>query len=173
MLRSQAHVVYGQKQFRTPEIVMICDKVFRRARMASLFLLCLTVATSLARAQQVPADLILTNGKIITVDDQFRIAQAVAIRGDRIIAVGSNQEVSQLAGPSTRRMDLKGHAVIPGLIDNHMHLLRGGTTWQYEVRLDGVTTRKQAFEMLAARAKAVGPGGWVYTMGGFAREQFT
>jgi predicted amidohydrolase YtcJ len=151
---------------------MTNDNVFRRGRIASFLLLCITVGSSVTRAQQAPADLILTNGKIITVDDQFRIAQAVAIRGDRIIAVGSNQEVSQFAGPSTRRMDLKGHAVIPGLIDNHMHLLRGGTTWQYEVRLDGVTSRKQAFEMLAARARAVGPGGWVYTMGGFAREQF-
>src|ERR1700688_3802136 len=53
-----------------------------------------------------------------------------------------------------------------------MHLLRGGTTWQYEVRLDGVPTRKRALELLSARAKAVGPGEWVYTMGGFAREQF-
>ncbi len=127
---------------------------------------------SVLHAQRPVADMILSNGKIITVDDRFTIAQAVAIRGDRIVAVGSNQEIAQLAGPDTKKIDLRGKAVIPGLIDNHMHLLRGGTTWQYEVRLDGVASRKQALEMLAARAKAVGPGEWVYTLGGFAREQF-
>ena len=135
-------------------------------------LLSTVVCLSLLQAQQTAPDLVLTNGKIITVDERFTIAQAVAIRGQRIVAVGTNQEINQLAGANTKRIDLKGKAVIPGLIDNHMHLLRGGTTWQYEVRLDGVGSRKQAMEMLAARAKAVGPGQWVYTMGGFAREQF-
>jgi predicted amidohydrolase YtcJ len=67
---------------------------------------------------------ILSNGKIITVDERFSIAQAVAIRGDRIVAVGSDAEVTKLASPATRRIDLRGRAVIPGLIDNHMHLTR-------------------------------------------------
>ena len=140
--------------------------------IATAALLALVGGASTVRAQQRVPDLILSNGKIITVDERFAIAQAVAIRGDRVVAVGSNQEIAQLAGPNTRKIDLKGKSVIPGLIDNHMHLLRGGTTWQYEVRLDGVPTRKRALELLSARAKAVGPGEWVYTMGGFAREQF-
>src|SRR3954468_17078728 len=143
--------------------------ISRLVFLASLFVV---VSMTALRAQQTPADIVLTNGKIITVDEKFTIAQAVAIRGDRIVAVGTNQEITQLAGPNTRRINLQGKSVIPGLIDNHMHLLRGGTSWQYEVRLDGVSTRKQAMEMLAARAKAVGPGEWVYTLGGFAREQF-
>jgi predicted amidohydrolase YtcJ len=124
-------------------------------------------------AQQAPPDTIFTGGKIITVDERFSIAQAVAIRGDRIVAVGSNQEITALAGPATRRINLQGKSVIPGLIDNHMHLLRGGTSWMYEVRLDGVPTRKQAMAMLTERTKQVGPGKWVYTLGGFAREQFS
>src|ERR1700732_4058049 len=78
------------------------------------------------RAQQAAPDLVLSNGKIITVDERFTVAQAVAIRGDRIVAVGTNQEIAQLAGPNTRRIDLRGRAVTPGLIDNHMHLLRAG-----------------------------------------------
>jgi len=118
------------------------------------------------------ADLILSNGKIITVDERFTIAQAVAIRGDRIVAVGTNQEIARLAGADTRRIDLRGRAVTPGLIDNHMHLLRGGTTWQWEVRWDGVDSRKRALEMLRARATAVAPGEWVYNLGGWAIEQF-
>jgi predicted amidohydrolase YtcJ len=58
-------------------------------------------------AQEQAADLVLTNGKIITVDDRFSIAQAVAIRGDRIVAVGTNQQINAMAGPNTRRIDLR------------------------------------------------------------------
>ena len=119
------------------------------------------------------ADVILSNGKIITVDDRFTIAQAVAVRGDRIVAVGSNQEIARLAGPATRRIDLRGRAVTPGIIDNHMHLLRYGTTWQYEVRWDGIGTRKEALEQLRARAQRTKPGEWIYTLGGWAIEQFS
>jgi hypothetical protein len=124
------------------------------------------------RAQQQQADLILANGKIITVDDRFTIAQAVAVRGDRIVAVGTNAEIGRLAGPGTRRIDLGGKAVIPGLIDNHMHLLRGATTWVRELRFDGIESRKRAIEMLRARAKADGPGAWVFNIGGWAHQQF-
>jgi predicted amidohydrolase YtcJ len=118
------------------------------------------------------ADLVLTNGKIITVDERFTIAQAVAVRGDRIVAVGTNQEITRLAGPTTRRIDLGGKAVTPGLIDNHMHLLRAGNTWLKELRFDGVESRKQAIEMVRARAKTEGPGGWVFNIGGWAHQQF-
>src|SRR3954470_12656072 len=94
----------------------------------------LAVATAVAsiRAQQAAsspeatarqADLILVNGKIVTVDERFTIAQAVAVRGDRIVAVGTSADIGRFAGPNTRRVDLGGKAVIPGLIDNHMHLL--------------------------------------------------
>jgi hypothetical protein len=118
------------------------------------------------------ADIVLSNGKIITVDERFTIAQAVAIKADRIIAVGTNQDIARLAGPGTRRVDLRGRSVTPGLIDNHMHLLRAGTTWQWEVRLDGVVSRKHALDLLRARAAAIGPGKWVYTLGGWTIEQF-
>jgi hypothetical protein len=124
-------------------------------------------------AQQPAPDLILSNGKIITVDERFRIAQAVAVKGDRIVAVGTNQDMAQLAGPNTRRIDLMGKAVIPGLIDNHMHLLRAATTWTRELRFDGVDSRKRAVELLRERAKAAGPGEWVYNIGGWTHYQFT
>jgi len=123
-------------------------------------------------AQQPTPDLILSNGKIITVDERFAIVQAVAIQGDRIMATGTNQEMARLAGANTRRIDLMGRAVIPGLIDNHIHLLRAGATWLRELRFDGVESRKQAIGMLRARAKAAGPGEWVYNIGGWAHQQF-
>ncbi len=142
----------------------------KTAVLAVLFVIFGTA--SMAHAQQAAPDLILTNGKIITVDQRFTIAEAVAVRNERIVAVGTNQEMARLAGPNTRKIDLKGKSVIPGLIDNHMHLLRAGTTWQRELRWDGVESRKQALDMLRAREKAVGPGEWIYTIGGWAHQQF-
>ena len=77
-----------------------------------------------ARAGTDPADLILTNGKIITVDPAFTIAQAIAIAGDRILAVGPDAAMAAMAGPATRVVDLKGKAVIPGITDGHAHMDR-------------------------------------------------
>jgi hypothetical protein len=132
-----------------------------------------SVSMRSARAQgAITADLILSNGKIVTVDDRFTIAQAVAIKGNRIVAIGANQEIERLAAPNARRINLRGRTVIPGLIDNHMHLLRAGNTWQLELRWDGVYSRKKAIEMLRARAKQVGPGQWVFNIGGWATAQF-
>jgi hypothetical protein len=121
----------------------------------------------------ITADLILSNGKILTVDDRFTIAQAVAIKGNRIVAIGTNQEMDRLAAPNARRINLRGRTVIPGLIDNHNHLLRAGTTWPLELRFDGVGTRKKAIEMIRARGKQVGAGQWLFNVGGWATAQFT
>lgn len=139
--------------------------------LSALFAVFPAAVMLLAQQPQV-ADVILSNGKIVTVDDRFTIAQAVAIQGGRILSVGSDQDINRLAGPNTRRIDLQGRAVIPGLIDNHMHLLRAATTWLREVRFDGVESRKSAIEMLRARAKAQGPGEWIYNIGGWAHQQF-
>jgi len=144
-------------------------RLYYRTFLAFVALAC---ATATLRGQPQAPDLILSNGKIITVDERFTIAQAVAIKGNRIVAVGSNQEIALLAGANTRRIDLMGRAVIPGLIDNHMHLLRAAATWGRELRFDGVQSRKQAVEMLRARVKALGPGEWVYNIGGWAHQQF-
>ena len=133
----------------------------------------LAVATvALVHAQQAGVDTVLTNGKIITVDNTFSIAQAVAIRGDRFVAVGTNQDITRLAGANTRRIDLGRKAVIPGLIDAHAHLMRAAETWAIEVRLDGVDSRKQALDMVRAKAAALGPGQWVYNLGGWSYDQF-
>jgi predicted amidohydrolase YtcJ len=129
-----------------------------------------------ARAQGPVAarpDIVLTNGKVITVDEKFSIAQAVAIRGDRILAVGTNQQINALAGPTTRRIDLRGRALMPGFIDNHAHYQEEGAYWTLEDRLDGVDTRKQAIEILRARAKQKGPGQWIFTLGGWSPDVFT
>ena len=81
-------------------------------------LLLIATAAYLVAAQQSFPDIVMSNGKVITVDERFSIAQAIAMKGDRIVAVGSNSEIVPLAGSNTRRIDLRGRAVIPGLIDN-------------------------------------------------------
>jgi len=74
------------------------------------------------QGQAAPADLILRNGKVLTVDANFTIAQAVAVRGNQIAAVGTDEAVMRLQGPNSRVIDLKGRTVIPGLIDTHRHM---------------------------------------------------
>jgi predicted amidohydrolase YtcJ len=120
-----------------------------------------------------PADVILHDGKVVTVDDFFSIREAVAIRGERVVAVGRNTEMEKLAGPSTRRVNLQGRTVIPGLIDNHAHFMRAVEYWPQEVRWDGVTSRRQALDMIAQRARQAKPGEWILVLGGWSLEQFT
>src|SRR5580698_263397 len=117
------------------------------------------------------AALVLVNGKIVTVDEQFSIRQAVAIEGERITAVGEDAAVLARAAPDARVVDLAGRTVIPGLIDNHNHFVRA--TEHAEVRLDGVRTRAAALDLLARRAAELGDGQWLLTLGGWHEEQWT
>jgi predicted amidohydrolase YtcJ len=117
------------------------------------------------------ADTIFLNGKIVTVDDRNSIVQAVAIRGQRIVATGSNADVLELQGRGTKLVDLKRRTVIPGLIDNHAHFIRAPE--HDELRLDGVTSRRRALAMLAERVRAAKPGEWIVTLGGWSEDQFT
>jgi predicted amidohydrolase YtcJ len=136
-------------------------------------LLVVFALSSLGSLSAQQADLILTNGKLITVDDRFTVAPAVAIQRDRIIATGTNEEIGKLAGPNTRRIDLRGRAVVPGLIDNHIHLLRPAATWARELRFDRVDSRKQAVDLLRAGVKQTKPGDWVFNIGGWTHQQFS
>jgi len=145
---------------------MSMHRIAGRALWA-LALFLFSVAGVLAAEQ---ADTILVNGKIVTVDARFTIVQAAAIKGQRFIAVGKNADIRKLAGKETKVIDLKGHTVIPGLIDNHAHFIRAAE--HDELRFDGVTSRKQALKMLADRVKASRPGEWIATLGGWSEEQF-
>ena len=144
-------------------------KSFAAARCVLFFLSATWSATVFAQS----ADTILTNGKIVTVDDQFRTVQAVAIQGDRIVATGGNDEVQKLKGPATRLIDVQGRTVIPGLIDNHAHYMRAAEYWHREVRLDGVTSRKLALDLMREKVRESKPGEWVVVLGGWSEEQFT
>jgi predicted amidohydrolase YtcJ len=135
-----------------------------------VFAVLLLFTAAVAMAAEVP-EVVLVNGKIVTVDDRFAIAQAIAIKGQRIVAVGSTAEVRKSVSPNAKVIDLRGRTVIPGLIDNHSHWIRAAE--HDELWLDGVTSRKQALQMLAERVKAARPGEWIVTLGGWSEEQFT
>ncbi|MBX9336190.1 amidohydrolase family protein, partial [Serratia marcescens] len=98
------------------------------------------------------ASLIITNGKFHTVDRQNPTAQAVAIRDGKFLAVGSESEVMQHAGPETQVIDLHGHTAIPGLNDSHLHLIRGGLNYNLELRWEGVPSLADALRMLKEQA---------------------
>jgi predicted amidohydrolase YtcJ len=143
----------------------------RWSMIRALAVVLLTALSLPARAQA--PDKVLVNGKIITVDGTFSIAQALAIRGARIVAVGTTADIEKLKGPVTQTIDLRGRAVIPGLIDNHAHWIRAAEHWHQEMRLDGVTSRAQAIKMLTERVAAAQPGEWIVALGGWSEEQFT
>ena len=117
-------------------------------------------------------DRILYNGEILTVDADFSTAGAIAISGDRILAVGETDDILALAGPDTEQSDLKGRTVIPGFIDNHIHYLRGTNFARYELRIHGVTSRQEVLDRIAAKGKELGPGKWIFIIGGWHEQQF-
>lgn len=84
------------------------------------------------------ATLILTHGQIHTLDRANPLAEAVAIADGKIVATGSNDRIMSFAAEGTQIVDLKGHTVIPGLNDSHLHLIRGGLNYNLELRWEGV-----------------------------------
>jgi predicted amidohydrolase YtcJ len=112
-----------------------------------------------ATAQPAPPDLILFNGKIVTVDAAFSYAEAVAIRDGRFTAVGSNVDIRRLAGPNTKLTDLRGRTVVPGFGDNHLHSAGGGPG----VDVSRTRTVQEFLNAIAARARRVKPGDLIVT----------
>ncbi len=127
-------------------------------------------------AQTVP-DVVFVNGKVLTVDEVFSEVQAVAVTGNKISAAGTTAEISALADEDTRVIDLDGKTLIPGLIDNHNHLIYNSPTWPNGVRLGSVRTRAEALQRIAAKAEEIGPGNdpahIVFALGGWNPVQFT
>jgi predicted amidohydrolase YtcJ len=105
-------------------------------------------------------DQVLYNGKLYTMDKTRPRAEAVALAGDRIVAVGSDMTIRALAGPQTRQINLRGHTVTPGLVDAHLHFLSYGLSLK-EIDLMGVPSLQVAQERVAAAANATPAGHWL------------
>jgi predicted amidohydrolase YtcJ len=108
-------------------------------------------------------DFLFKNGKIVTVDGRFSIAEAVAVQGERISAVGRNSDLQALAHSKTMVVDLKGKTVVPGLHDGHAHLDREGLKTVYP-SLGRVRSIADIQSRIAELAKTVKPGEWIVTM---------
>ena len=117
-------------------------------------------------------DLILFNGRFHTLDQDRPIATAVAVSGGTFVAVGSDREVRALATSASTLIDLQGRSAIPGLIDNHIHLIRGGLNFNLELRWDGVRSLGDAMDMLRRQVAITPPPQWVRVVGGFTEHQF-
>ena len=123
----------------------------------------LAAQTVTARPAARSADLILSNAKVITVDHDFTIAQAIAIAGDRILAVGSNDALAAHTAPETRVVDLKGRTVMPGIIDGHAHMDREGLKSVYPA-LGPVRSIRDIQNRIAELARVTPRGEWIVTM---------
>src|SRR5579863_2769505 len=117
-------------------------------------------------------DLVLHGGLITTLDRSRPTATAAAIKQGIFSAVGEDREVLPLAGPTTRVVDLQGRRVLPGLIDNHLHIIRGGLHFNMELRWDGVRSLADAMSMLKRQIAVTPAPQWVRVVGGFSEHQF-
>jgi predicted amidohydrolase YtcJ len=118
------------------------------------------------------ADLILYNGRFSTLDHTNGSPEAVAIADGRFLSVGRARDVEATAAATTKRIDLHGRRVIPGLIDSHMHIIRGGLNYNLELRWDGVRSLSTALKMLKAQVDRTPAPQWVRVIGGFTEHQF-
>ena len=128
-------------------------------------------------AQQKPAaierpETILVNGKILSADAKFTIHEALAIRGDHILAAGATSDIRALADAKTRIIDLGGRTVIPGLTDSHMHAIRAGLSFATEVHWIGAPTIADAISRLRDASTRMPPGAWLIVAGGWTERQF-
>jgi predicted amidohydrolase YtcJ len=117
-------------------------------------------------------DLILHRGLFATLDRTNPSATAVAIKNGVFTTVGRDADVMALATRDTRIIDLKGRRVLPGLIDNHLHIIRGGLTFNMELHWDGVPSLADAMRMLQRQVAVTPPPQWVRVVGGFTEHQF-
>src|SRR6516162_7268740 len=118
------------------------------------------------------AELILHRGLFTTLDRGNPSATAVAITDGKFSAVGHDNDVMKLAGRETKVIDLKGRRVLPGLIDNHLHIIRGGLNFNMELRWDGVRSLADAMAMLKRQVAITPPPQWARIVGGFTAHQF-
>ena len=117
-------------------------------------------------------DLVLYNGRFTTLDPRQPEASAVAIVAGRFAAVGDEREARLAAAAGATAIDLGGRRALPGLWDNHLHLIRGGLNFNLELRWDGVRSLADAMAMLRSQVSVTPPPQWVRVVGGFSEHQF-
>ncbi|PSJ40654.1 amidohydrolase [Allosphingosinicella deserti] len=149
------------------------SRLSRREALASAAGAALLTNPIAARAGRTPLnDTIIVNASITTLDREQPEAQALAIRDGKFLAVGSEAEIRAAAGPGATVIDAGGRRLVPGLIDSHIHVIRGGLNYNMELRWDGVPTLADAMAMLKAQVARTPAPQWVRIVGGFTEHQF-
>src|SRR5690348_776118 len=139
-----------------------------RPALAALALTLAAISPAFAQS----ADTVLFGGKVLTVDRDFSLREAIAIADGRVLATGTSAAMKKLASPHARMIDLGGRTVIPGLTDGHIHGIRAALTFGTETNWIGVPTLKEALAKLADAAKTQPAGSWIVVAGGWTEEQF-
>ena len=144
---------------------MICQT--RVSRLLLVGALLLSALSTGCGSQGIAADMVLLNGNVITVDANDRIAEAVAIRDGKVVAVGSSREVERLIGPETQQVDLGGRTVTPGLMDSHAHFAGSGADRLYVVDLSypNVHSVHDVVTKVREQVALLEPGEWVQGRG--------
>ena len=132
-----------------------------RLRRASLLLAGLALEGGAIARSAAPPDLIMFHGHVLTVDSQDSIAEAVAVRDGKIIAIGKDREILRLAAAATRRIDLHGRTATPGLIDSHAHIADAGVIELYHVNLSDASSVADVVRRVQAGIAALKPGEWL------------
>ncbi|MEX2565028.1 MAG: amidohydrolase [Cyclobacteriaceae bacterium] len=122
--------------------------------------MCSWTFISACHFNQEVADTILFNGKLITVDKDFSLMEAVSIKGGRILAVGNSEEILSGKGDSTVIIDLKGHAVIPGIIEGHSHLIAASKSEFFD-EIPVIGNVEETLEWISAEVRNIDPGEWI------------
>lgn len=139
--------------------------------MFTLLMITPSAAVAPSRSQQEPATLVVTNGKILTVEAARPQVEAIAVGGDRIIALGSAAEIRPYVGPTTEVIDVHGQLVIPGFIEGHGHFAGVGEA-ELNLKLMPTTSWDQIVSMVADAAKTAKPGEWIIGRG-WHQEKWT
>src|SRR3984957_1997065 len=130
-------------------------------RRRSFLFAALTLAVSGMARAALPPQLILFHGRVLTVDAQDSIAEALAIRDGKIVAIGTDRDILRLADATTRRIDLQGRTATPGLIDSHAHIADAGVEELYHVHLSDVSTIGEVVRRVQAGIAGLKPGEWL------------
>jgi len=139
-----------------------------------LILLCLLLVSCKSLVQDISnsgPELVVLNAKVLTVDTTHPRAEAFAVQAGKFIQVGSNNEIQQLIRENTKVIDAQGKTIIPGLNDAHIHMVRAGMYWQYELRLDETMKLEDILHLIRERAQNTPKGTWILTLGGWHPSQ--
>ncbi len=138
-------------------VVTVCGKL--AAILASTIFI--AGMSSIQAAEAVlPAEWVIQHARILTVDSKFSQAEALAVRGGRLVAVGSNRQVAALIGPETRIIDAHGKMVLPGLGDSHVHSYRASVS-EFSAPLPALKSLAEAFQYIRQRVASQPSGSWI------------